>query len=85
MIPRIKNIEAKNNLSMIVTFDNGEKVLYDVTDDINNLKDFKPLQTEKGLFENFQLDPSRTCVYWSDRIDLASDTILEYGKKINTV
>ena len=40
-------------------------------------------KTETGLFNNFQLDPSRTCVYWSDRIDLPSDSILEYGKKLN--
>lgn len=24
---------------------------------------------------------SRTCVFWNDRIDLASDTIYEYGKQ----
>ena len=40
-------------------------------------------KNETGLFNNFQLDPSRTCVYWSDRIDLPSDSILEYGKKLN--
>lgn len=26
-----------------------------------------------------QLDSSRTCIFWNDRVDLASDTILEYG------
>ena len=62
-----------------VCFDNGVKVLYDVKDDIRTLKDFKVLETECGLFQNAQLDSSRTCVFWNDRVDLASDTILEYG------
>ena len=84
MIPRIKNIEAKDNFLLLVTFDDNEQVLYDVKDDIKTIADFRLLQTETGLFNNFQLDPSRTCVYWSDRIDLPSDAILEYGKKLNT-
>ena len=83
MIPRIKNIEAKDNFLLLVTFDDNEQVLYDVKDDIKAIADFRLLQTETGLFNNFQLDPSRTCVYWSDRIDLPSDSILEYGKKLN--
>ena len=64
---------------MYVVFDDNKKVIYDVGDDIETLKDFSPLKTEEGLFENVQLDSSRTCVYWSERIDLPSDTILEYG------
>lgn len=85
MIPRIKEIKAEDNLRLLVTFDNDEQVLYDVKDDVNTISDFKPLETETGLFKNFQLDPSRTCVYWSDRIDLPSDTILEYGEKVRKI
>ena len=33
-----------------------------------------------GLFEQVQLDESRTCVFWNDDIDLPSDAIYEYGK-----
>ena len=33
-----------------------------------------------GLIKQAQLDTSRTCVYWNDKIDLASDSIYEYGK-----
>ena len=83
MIPRIKKVEVKDNLMLLVTFDSEEQVLYDVKDDVETLVDFRPLQTETGLFENYHLDPSRTCVYWSDRIDLPSDTILEYGKCVS--
>ena len=83
MIPRIKAIEALDNLVLHITFDSGEQVLYDVKEDVENIPDFKPLETEPCLFKNFSLDTSRTCVTWTDRIDLPSDTILEYGKKVN--
>ena len=83
MIPRIKAIEALDDLVLHVTFDGGEQVLYDVKEDTENIPDFKRLETEPYLFKNFSLDTSRTCVTWTDRIDLPSDTILEYGKRVN--
>ena len=79
MIPRIKSICPLQDYMLQVCFDDGVKVLYDVKDDIRTLNDFKVLETEYGLFQNAQLDSSRTCVFWNDRVDLASDTILEYG------
>lgn len=82
MIPRIKSIQPLENFVLLVEFDDGKKVEYDVKDDINTLADFRVLESERGLFQNVQLDPSRTCVYWTDRIDLASDIILEYGKPV---
>lgn len=81
MIPRIKSILPLPDYVLQVSFDSGEVVLYDVKDDIRILNDFKVLETEYGLFQNAQIDSSRTCVYWSDRVDIASDTILEYGIK----
>ncbi|MCQ2116581.1 MAG: DUF2442 domain-containing protein [Bacteroidales bacterium] len=79
MIPRIKSIRPLQDYMLQVCFDNGVTVLYDVKDDIRTLNDFKVLETEYGLFQNAQLDSSRTCIFWNDRVDLASDTILEYG------
>ena len=79
MIPRIKNIIPQKNYVLLIEFDGGERVLYDVKDDINTLPDFRILMSERGLFENCQLDSSRTCIYWTDRVDLPSDTLLEYG------
>ena len=82
MIPRIKSIQPLENFVLLVEFDDGKKVEYDVKDDINTLADFRVLESERGLFQNVQLDSSRTCVYWTDRIDLASDIILEYGTPV---
>ncbi len=82
MIPRIKKITALDDFQLEVEFDDGQKVMYDVKEDINTLPTFHPLQDEYGLFKQVQLDTSRTCVYWNDEIDLASDCIFEYGKNI---
>ena len=79
MIPRIKKIEAQENYVLHVIFDDGKKVLYDLRNDIQTLPTYRSLITEHGLFKNFQLDSSRTCIFWNDEIDLSSDTIYEYG------
>ena len=82
MIPRIKKLETRDDFKLIVSFDSGETVVYDVNDDISNIPDFSVLKTEIGLFDNAQIDESRTCVFWNDRVDLASDTLLEYGRRV---
>lgn len=82
MIPRIKSVKPQENYKLLIQFDGGETVIYNVLEDIDAIDDFGPLKTERGLFENVQLDDSRTCIYWSDRIDLPSDTLLEYGEKV---
>ena len=64
---------------LLVTFDDGRTVHYDVLEDIRTIPAFEELETEPSLFENAQLDQSRTCIYWSDQIDLPSDTLYEYG------
>lgn len=80
MIPRIKSFMPLDGFILQVTFDDGRTVRYDVLDDIRTLPAFRVLETECGLFQNAQLDQSRTCLYWSSEIDLASDTIYEYGE-----
>lgn len=84
MIPRIKTMNPMPEFRLRVVFDSGEEVIYDVKEDIAHIPDFTLLKTEYGVFENFSLDESRTCVSWSDRVDLDSDTILEYGQKVNS-
>jgi hypothetical protein len=79
MIPRIKSFYPLEDYQLKVVFDDGRIVTYDLKDDIRTIPDFRTLETECGLFQNAQLDASRTCISWNDRIDLPSDTIYEYG------
>lgn len=77
MIPRIKTIKPIENYKLYVVFDDGESGFYDVGKDIEQIPQFMELKTVEGLFRQVQLDESRTCVFWSDMIDLPSDAIYE--------
>lgn len=77
---RIKSIQPMPNYVLSVVFDDGRHVLYDVKEDMN-LPGYIVLRDIAGLFQQVQLDKSRTCVYWNNDVDLPSDTIYEYGKE----
>lgn len=67
---------------LMVSFDDGKRVLYDVKEDFD-LPKYSSLKSIHGLFDQVQLDESRTCVYWSRDVDLPSDIIYEYGKPLS--
>lgn len=79
MIKRIKRIVPLPDYVLEVSFDDGKTVLYDTKEDMN-LPGYDALRNVTGLFQQVQLDQSRTCVYWNDEIDLPSDILYEYGK-----
>lgn len=83
MIPRIKSVKPLADFHLSIVFDDGKTVLYDVMDDIRQIESYRDLLSIHGLFNQVQLDQSRTCVYWNDQIDLPSDTLYEYGKVQN--
>ena len=81
MIQRIKSIEPLPDFLLSVAFDDGKRVIYDVKEDMG-LPGYDRLRSVYGLFQQVQLDASRTCVYWNEEIDLPSDAIYEYGRTI---
>ncbi len=82
MIPRIKKIATLADYKLLVQFDGGRQVVYDVAEDIREINSFQDLENITGLFKNARLDSSRTCVVWNERIDLPSDVIYEYGVSV---
>lgn len=58
MIHMIKNIRPLPDYMLHVIFD-------DVKDDIQALEGYKDLENITGLFQQAQLDHSRTCVFWN--------------------
>ena len=82
MIQRIASIEPLPDYCLSVTFDDGMHVIYDVKDDMRQLPGYSLLEQVSGLFQQVQLDPSRTCVYWTEDIDLPSHALYEYGKPV---
>ncbi|MBR2674174.1 MAG: DUF2442 domain-containing protein [Mogibacterium sp.] len=82
MIRRIKSVEILPEYKLDILFDDGRRVIYDVEEDISQIPLYTELKTIRGLFSRIQLDESRTCLFWNDKIDLPSDTVYEYGKEI---
>ena len=62
MIPRIRKITNKDKYIILVEFDDGYKVLYDVKDDIKTLPSFRALVDVYGLFKQAQLDKPNLCI-----------------------
>ena len=79
-LPRIKSVSPMDGYLLSVLFDDGRKVVYNVAEDIETISAFSDLKTVEGLWQQVQVDKSRTVVYWNDWIDLPSDTIYEYGR-----
>ena len=82
MIVRIKKLEPLKNFLLRVEFTDGKIVLYDVKDDIESLPGYSVLKTTYGLFNQVQVDESRTCIFWNDEIDLPADAVYNFGKPI---
>ena len=82
MIPRIQSVRPQEGYQLLVTFDGGMQVVYDVAEDIRQIPAFADLVRIPGLFRNARLDSSRTVVFWNDGIDLPSDTLFEYGRPV---
>ena len=78
MIKRIKSLTPLPDYVLEVSFDDGKTVRYDVKEDMG-LPSYDALRSVAGLFQQVQIDQSRTCVYWNDEIDLPSDILYEYG------
>lgn len=85
MIVRIKNLEPLENYFLRVEFDDGKIVIYDVNEDIEQIPSYSVLKTTYGLFNQVQLDSSRTCVFWNAEIDLPADSIYEFGKPVENL
>lgn len=80
MIPRIKSVKPIEKYMFHVIFDDGLDCLYDVGEDIENIKGYEVLKIIHGLFEQVQLDENRIRVFWNYFIDLPGDALYEYGK-----
>ena len=63
MIPRITSFEPMADYKLLVNFDGGRTVVYDVGDDIRQIEAFEDLKTIPRLFENASLDSSRGLVW----------------------
>ena len=72
---KLENVVAKQDYTLLVTFENGEKKLYDFKPKLG-LKIYEPLKSP-SLF--MQAQKHSYAVVWNDKIDIASEALYEKG------
>ena len=73
MHPRPIDVKPLDNFKLLITFQNNEQKIFDVTPMLD-LSIYQKLKN-KGLFSLAKADGM--CVYWNDEIDLCPDMVYE--------
>lgn len=69
--PRVKRVEPTDSFELILTFDTGEKKLFDAKA-LFQYPIYAPLKNI-GFFKLVKADGM--CVYWNDEIDICPDAL----------
>ena len=73
MNPRPIDVRPLENFKLLLTFQNGEKKIFDVRP-LLSMPIYAPLKNE-SFFKAVKADGA--CVYWNDDIDLCPDMVYE--------
>ena len=76
MYPRVKEVEADQDYTLLITFSNGEKKRFDVKPYLN-IGVFNELK-EPEVF--YSVKPFLGTVQWSNGVDLCPDTLYLDGE-----
>jgi hypothetical protein len=72
---KLESVVAKPDYTLLVTFENGEKKIYDFKPKLD-LKIYEPLKNP-SLFMKAQ--KYSYAVVWNDKIDIATEALYEHG------
>lgn len=75
MFHKITSVEALENYTILVGFDDGKKCIYDVSKLCDKFEVFKDLKNIKGLFEQVKIEPKGYALSWNSSIDISADEI----------
>ena len=76
--PKIRSVKTRPGKTLVVTFENGDKKVYDCTP-LLRADTFRPLQDE-AIFRCAHVDSHGYGVIWNDEIDLAESEIWINGR-----
>ncbi len=77
VVPKIKAAVVADQKTIVVTFDNGEVKLYDVSRLLSN-DIFSPLK-DHAFFKNIKVEPGGYAVYWNEMIDISEYELWKNG------
>jgi hypothetical protein len=78
--PRIRSVEPRPGKTLLVTFENGERKVYDCNS-LLQYEAFQPLQDD-ALFRCAHADSHGYGVIWNDLIDLAESEVWLNGRDV---
>lgn len=79
MVHKIKEVQALEDFSIEVLFQNGVKKIYDMQKMCTLFPQFEELQENKELFWKVKADTGGYGVSWNDELDLDAESIWENG------
>jgi len=79
--PKIRDVRPRPGKSLLVTFENGEKRVYDCTP-LLQIEVFRPLRDD-AIFRCAHTDIHGYGVVWNDDIDLAESEIWLNGQAVD--
>lgn len=79
MFYRVQSVQPIQDMSLLVTFQNGQQKRYDVKPLLSRFPAFAPLGTDRGLFNQVRVDMGGYGVSWNDDIDLSCNELWERG------
>ena len=79
MTHKIVSVEPLENLTLLVTFQNGIEKTYDVRHLYSVLPQFQIFETDTSLFHQVQVEAGGHGISWNDELDLDAEEIWESG------
>ena len=73
MPPKIKNIIPNDNFTLLITFDNGIKKIYNFSQKF--IDDRYQLLKNLAFFKSVQIEPGGYGLYWNDNIDISENEL----------
>lgn len=83
MFYKVKSVEPKKGYILLVTFENGTKKMYDVSQLFDKYITFNQLKNIIGLFEQVKVDIGGFGISWNDEIDISCNELWNNGKLLD--
>ena len=85
MTHRLKSVKVKNDLTLLVVFQNGVEKIYDVRMLYQVFPQFRVFETDKSLFQQVQVDVGGYGISWNESLDLDAEDLWEDGVETGVI
>lgn len=79
MFYKVKEVQPLAEYDLLVSFDNGEKKLYNIKPLFDKWEAFNAFRITKGLFEQVRVDTGGYGISWNEDIDISCNELYNNG------